>query len=253
MSPRTRPLAVIDLETTGVNITKDRIVEVAVVRIELDGTRSSRVRRVNPERPIPPEATLVHGITDADVAGEPTFRQVARGLHQLLEGCDVAGFNIIAFDVPFLHEEFARAGIDWEVDPTRLIDAGIIFKVMEKRDLATAVVTYCGREHIGAHGALADTLATADVILAQADRYARFQGEDTEDQLFAASRYDGPPPADVGGKLTRDADGDLVYTFGKSKGAKVRSDPGFGRWMLRSDFPTHTCQVLREELRRLGL
>lgn len=249
--PRTRPLAVIDTETTGVSVTKDRIVEVSVVRIELDGTRTRRVRRVNPERPIPPEATAVHGITDADVVDEPPFRQVAKGLHQLLEGCDIAGFNVIAFDVPLLHEEFARAGIDWEVDTARILDAGIIFRVMEPRDLATAVIVYCGREHVGAHGALADTEATADVIEAQVARYARFQGEDAETQLFAASRYDNPPSADVGGKLTRDADGDLVYAFGKAKDTKVRNDLGYARWMLRGDFPAHTCQLLRDEIQRV--
>lgn len=250
--PRTRPLAVIDLETTGVNIAQDRIVEIAVIRIELDGTRTRRVRRVNPERPIPPEVTAVHGITNADVLNEPTFRQVARGLHQLLEGCDIAGFNVIAFDIPLLHEEFTRAGIAWDVDTSRVIDAGIVFRVMEPRDLASAVTTYCDREHIGAHGALADTEATADVIEAQVARYARFQGPDAEAQIFAASRYDGPPAADVGGKLTRDDDGDLVYAFGKSKGTKVKNDPGYARWMLRGEFSSHTKQLLREELERTG-
>jgi len=251
MLPRTRPLAVIDTETTGVNVTKDRIIEVAVVRIELDGTRTRRVRRVNPECPIPPEATAVHGIADADVADEPPFRQVAKGLHQLLEGCDIAGFNVIAFDVPLLHEEFARAGITWDVDTARILDAGVLYKVMEPRTLAAAVIAYLGREHVGAHGALADTEATADVIEAQATRYARFQGEDAETQLFLASRYDGPPSADVGGKLTRDNDGDLVYAFGKENGTKVRANMGYARWMLRSDFPSHTCQLLRDEIQRV--
>ena len=247
----TRPLAVFDIESTGLNVTQDRIVEIAVVRIEMDGTRTRRVRRINPERPIPPEVTLVHGITDADVANEPTFRQVAKGLHQLLKDCDIGGYNAAAFDVPMLHEEFARAGIVWDVDLARILDAGVIFKVMEQRTLAAAMIFYCGQELVGAHGAMADTEATADVIEAQIGRYARFQSDDAEAQLFAASRYDGPPAADVGGKLTRDADGDLVYTFGKSKGIKIRNDIGYARWMLKGDFPTHTKWLLQEELDRI--
>lgn len=261
-----RPLALFDIESTGLDTQHDEIIEIAVVRIEMDGTRTSRVRRVRPSKPIPPEVTAIHGITDAMVENEPTFKDLAPGLFKLLDGCDVSGFNVLAFDIPMLHEEFSRAGIYWVPDLTRVIDVGVLFKVMERRTLEAAVSMYCNREHEGAHGALPDTIATADVLEAMILRYPRFQTitrdteidetstvkriEPNEQDLFAASCYDGPPPVDVGGKLSRDADGDLVYAFGKNKGIKVKDDLGYARWMLRSDFPSHTCALLRDEMDR---
>jgi DNA polymerase-3 subunit epsilon len=250
----THPLAILDLETTGTDILNDRIVEIAVVTLHPDGTRTAKVRRINPERPIPAEATAVHGISDADIATAPRFNQIAASLLQSLEGCDIGGFNVAAFDIPMLYEHFARAGLNWTPDLARVVDAGVVYKVMEPRDLVSAVRFYLGREHVGAHGALADVEATADVIAAQVARYDRFNDfiDPDGDGLRAASRYDEAPPVDIGGKLARNAHGELIYAFGKEKGVRVQDNPDYARWMLRSDFPSHTKALLRAELARWG-
>lgn len=185
--------------------------------------------------------------TDADVTDAPSFRAIARGLLACLDGCDIGGFNVLAFDIPLLWEEFARVGIEWTPDLSRIVDVGVIYKLMEARTLAAAVFCYLGREHTGAHGAVADTAATAEVLVAQVARYPRFAAGLPD--LFLASRYDSAEiPVDVAGKLYRDADGNVCYGFGKEKGNKVKSNSGFARWMLNSDFSGDTKRCLRDEL-----
>ncbi len=195
----------------------------------------------------------MHGITDADVADAPPFERIARGFLQFIEGCDLGGYNVIAYDLPMLAAHLDRAGIDWQPDLSRILDAGILFRVMEPRDLAAAVNTYLGREHVGSHGALADTLATADVLEVQLQRYERFRDDPDLASAFTASRYDGPVPVDIDGKLTRDLEGDLTYCFGQHKGSKVRSELGYARWMLGKDFGSSTVKALLAEFERLGI
>lgn len=208
----------IDLETTGTDPATARIVEIALV--DPDGTR--RVRRINPGIPIPPEATAVHGITDADVADCPTFPQIARSLFYVLEGVQLTGFNVRDYDIPLLAEEFARAGMDWE--PTApVLDAFQVFRHHEPRDLAAAVRFYLGADHAGAHGAEADAVAAASVLGAQLARY------DISLEDVARITAGEQPRIDLAGKLVRRADGEAVYAFGKVKGKTVREDPGFGR------------------------
>ena len=159
----TRPLVFFDLETTGTNITHDRIVEISIVKLMPDGTVVERSRRLNPEMPIPAEATAVHHITDDDVAGEPTFRQVAASLSKLLQGCDIAGFNSNRFDIPLLDQEFHRAGVDFDLNGVRFVDVQTIYHKKEPRTLVAAYRYYCGKELEEAHSALADTRATMEV------------------------------------------------------------------------------------------
>ena len=228
----------LDLETTGTDPATARIVEIAIVPVGGE----AKVRRINPGIPIPPEATAIHGITDADVAECPTFRQIARGVLSALDGVTLTGFNVRDYDVPVLAEEFHRAGIEWE--PAGVLDAFQVFRHFERRDLAAAVRFYLGREHVGAHGAEADARAAADVLGAQLARYAV--------DLDAAAKITAGEESriDLAGKLVRRADGEAVYAFGKVKGRTVREDPGFAAWMLRQDFTENTKRHVRAELAR---
>ena len=241
----TKPLAVFDLETTGTYVRADRIVEFAVLRIDVDGTATYKVRRLNPEMPIPADATAVHGISDADVAAEPTFRQVARSLAAFLEGCDLVGFNLRWFDVPILQEEFARAGVKFELAGRAVIDACAIFKMNERRNLATAYDFYCGKDLEGAHGAGADTLATMEILLRQMERYSELPR--TTAGLHEYCR--DPSWVDDDGKF-KWRGGEAVFSFGKHAGAPLRevaeTAPGYLDWMLGEDFPEETLAILRD-------
>lgn len=237
-----RPIVFFDLETTGVNILKDRIVEISVVKI-LPGKEHEpqvKTRRINPEMPIPPEATAVHHITDADVASEPTFRQVARSLADMLQGCDIAGFNFNRFDIPLLDEEFHRAGVDFDFHRAHFVDVQTIFHKMEPRNLTAAYRFYCGKELEGAHGANADTMATYEVFLAQLDRYSDLSGEVSELAKFSAQNDN----VDLAGRIIRDAKGREVINFGKYKGQPVADvlarDPGYYSWIQQGDFASDT-------------
>lgn len=223
-----RPLAILDLETTGVDPKADRIVEVGVLKV-LPGREPSRYRRlVDPGVPILAAASAVHGITDADVANAPQFRTIAPRLARLLEGSDLAGFNLRRFDLPFLAAEFARAGVRFSLTGRAVVDALQIYHGREPRDLAAALRFYCGRAHEGAHGALADAEATAAVLDAQVARYA-----DLPDT--AAGLHELLTDADVGGKF-RTEGGLLVFAFGKHAGRALdqvaRVDPGYLHWLL---------------------
>lgn len=245
----TRPLAVFDIESTGTNVYTDRIVELAVVLAKPDAQPEVRKFLVNPGIPIPAATTAIHGITDADVADCPAFKDIAREVIQLIEGADLAGFNCIRFDIPMLAEEFRRAEIPFDPDRYRVVDAQRIFHRREPRDLTAAVSFYCGELHLGAHGAEADALATLRVIEAQLDHYA-----DLPEDVDALHDYcNARPPewVDRAGKLTW-TDGEITLNFGKRKGQLLRQvvadDPGFLKWMLKADFPRDTKDLVQNAL-----
>lgn len=245
-----RPLAFFDLETTGIRMGKDRIVQIGVVRLNADGSRESWQTLVNPGMPIPPEATAVHGITDADVADAPVLEEVAAALLEQLDGCDLSGFNLLRFDIPFLTEELFRVGVNWDSSRARVIDVQRIYHQMEPRNLSAALKFYCGRTHEGAHDALADVEATADVLLAQLERYSDLPQD--VDQLGHLSGDRNRPP-DAAGKLQFDADGNIGLSFGKYKGWTLenvgRNDPGYLQWLMtKAELPPSTIAVMRNVL-----
>ena len=236
----TRPLVFFDLETTGTNIPHDRIVEISIVKLMPDGTVVERSRRLNPEMPIPAEATAVHHITDDDVAGEPTFRQVAASLSKLLQGCDIAGFNSNRFDIPLLDQEFHRAGVDFDLNGVRFVDVQTIYHKKEPRTLVAAYRYYCGKELEEAHSALADTRATMEVLMAQLDVY-----DDLPVELDGLSEFANPNRnVDLLGRLIYDDNKREVINFGKYKGRLAEevlaSDPGYYNWIMQGDFAQNT-------------
>lgn len=245
-----RPLAFFDLETTGTRIGRDRIVQIGILRQMVDGTRERWQSLVNPGIPIPPEATAVHKITDADVAGAPALQEVARTILDQLAGCDLAGFNVLRFDVPMLLEELMRVGHAWNTQDLRIVDVQRIFHRMEPRDLSAAVSYYLGRSHDSAHDAMGDVEATADVLLAQLRRYPQLPSDINELGALSGDRDRSPDPA---GKLKFDASGNVCINFGKYQGWSLenvgRNDPGYIDWFLnRSDFPESTKAVARQAL-----
>jgi DNA polymerase-3 subunit epsilon len=243
-----RPIIFFDLETTGTDPASDKIVEIGVLRLEPDGSREVRTRRVNPERPIPAGATAVHGIRDEDVAGEPTFRQLARGLLELLEGADLAGFNVRRFDVPLLGRELREAGHDLGLAGRKVVDAMTIFHRKEPRDLTAAVRFYLDREHEGAHGAEADLTATLEVLEAQLERYEDLPREVAELDSWTHPR---PGAVDREGKFV-EKDGEIQFAFGKHRGRALaevaRETPDYLRWVMETDFPEDAKELVREAL-----
>lgn len=234
-----RPLLCFDIEATGVDPAKDRIVQIAWRSDQGDQGKML----INPNIPIPPEATAIHGITDADVAGAPTFYVVADSLHELFKRCDLVGFNLTNFDVPLLWEEFNNCGgIEWDLSSTRIIDAGTLFKRREERTLAAAVQFYCGRELVDAHDAMNDVNATWDVLAAQIERYKL--SLDDRETLERESNYE-EKRLDLAGKVIVGKDGRPAYNIGKVKGTAVEDDPSFAVWMLGKDFSENTKRVLR--------
>lgn len=240
----TRPIIFFDLETTGTNISKDRIVELSYVKVLPDGSEESRSRRINPEMHIPEASTAVHNITDEDVADAPTFRQIAKSLLEIFEGCDIAGFNSNRFDVPVLMEEFARAGMNFSIADRRFVDVQNIFHKMEQRTLVAAYRFYCGKELDGAHSAEADTRATYEVLKAQLDRYPELQND--IDYLSEFSRMG--KNIDLAGRIVYNEDNQPTFNFGKHKGKTLREvwerERGFFDWMLQGDFPKNTKDVV---------
>lgn len=246
-----RPLAFFDLETTGTRIGKDRIVQIGIVRLLPDSARTSYQTLVNPQMPIPAEATAIHGITDLDVAMAPTLDAVASEVLAQLDGCDLAGFNVLRFDVPFLAEELFRVGVEWNSSSLRIVDVQRIYHQMEPRNLSAALKFYCGREHEGAHDALADVEATADVLLAQLERYPE-QLSGTVDFLGEMSG-DRKRSPDAAGKLKFDDHGNICMTFGKYNGWTLenigRNDPGYLQWLMtKAELPGSTLAVMRAAL-----
>lgn len=239
------PLVFFDLETTGISITKDRIVEVSFLKIHPNGKEEIKSRRINPGIPIPPEATQVHGITDDDVKDCPTFRQVAKSLAQHLEGCDLAGFNSSRFDVPMLAEEFLRAGVDFDMKNRRFVDVQIIFHRKEPRTLEAAYRFYCDKDLENAHSAEADTLATYEVLKSQLERYPDLVNDVEALSNEFSSFKDN---VDFAGRIVFNDKGVEVFNFGKHKGKSVaevlRKEPSYYSWMMDGDFPLNTKQEL---------
>ncbi len=246
----TRPLAFFDLETTGTDPQLDKIIEIAIVRVDPSGGREAATHRLHPERSIPRDATAIHGIRDEDVASSPPFRAIARNLLDLLQDADLAGFNIRRFDVPLLDREFRECGLDLALAERRIVDAMTIFHRKEPRDLAAAVKFFLGREHAGAHGAEADVLASIDVLEAQLSRYA-----DLPKTVDALDGWCNPVPAgavDRGGKFVL-REGEVVFAFGRQKGrtlsevARVQRD--YLEWILRQDFPDDARSLVERALK----
>lgn len=249
--PLDRPLAVLDLETTGTDPRLDRIIEVSVLKLLPGGGHDHRTRRVNPGVPIPPEATRIHGISDDDVADSPTFRAIAPGLARFLDGCDLAGFNILGFDLRLLAAEFNRVVLVFPVGGRKIIDACRIFHQREPRDLTAAYKFYCNQEHLGAHGAAADVLATAAILDAQVIRYEDLPR--TVDGLHG--HCNDPDAIDMSGMFGRDEDGVIVFIRGKYKGRSLydiaATKPDYLEWMQREDFYDDTRAIAAEALDRL--
>lgn len=241
----TKPLIFFDLETTGVNFQTDRIVEISYIKVNPNGTEESRTIRVNPECPIPAEATAVHHITDADVADKPTFKGIARELARTFTGCDIAGFNSNKFDIPLLMEEFLRAGVtDFDPSRCRLIDVQTIFHKMEQRTLVAAYKFYCGKDLEEAHSAQADTRATYEVLKAQLDHYPSLKN----DMDFLSDFSTQKRNVDLAGRIVYDEKGRETFNFGKHKGKTVEevftTDPNYCDWIQKSDFAQNTKQVV---------
>ncbi|MDE7409330.1 MAG: 3'-5' exonuclease [Muribaculaceae bacterium] len=243
----TRPIIFFDLETTGTSVTSDRIVEISLIKVFPDGHTEEKTRRINPERHIPEESTAIHHITDEDVKDAPTFRQIARSLHELFDDSDIAGFNSNKFDVPLLIEEFGRAGLSFDVSGRNFVDVQGIFHKMEQRTLVAAYRFYCGKELSDAHSASADTRATYEVLLSQLDRYPELKN----DVAALAQFSSGGRNVDLAGRMIYDDNNEPIFNFGKNKGRKVkdivRHEPGFIQWIMQGDFPKET----KDQLRRL--
>jgi len=247
-----RPLAVFDLETTGVDTERDRVVQIAIIRVEPDGSRTTFETLVNPEVPIPPEATRVHGIKDSDVRDKPTFSQIRREVEDILEGADLAGFNSVSFDQPLLHAELKRAGSEIDFRGIRHLDAMRIFHRMERRDLTAAYRFYCDSDLTDAHSALADAQATLEILDAQVARY-----EDVPDEPDALHKFCNPNEGkyvDRSRKFVWTDKGQAAFTFGKLKGQTLeevcsRGDSrGYAEWMLKKDFSEEVKGILRDAL-----
>ena len=244
-----RPLVFFDIESTGTNPYRDRIVEIAVIKVMPDGSREDVVRRINPCMPIPAGASAVHGIYDADVADCPTFDVVAHNLYKYLEGCDLAGYNIVKFDVPMLQEEFKRCGLELSMKERKLIDVFNIFCRLYPRNLSAAYKFFCDGDLEDAHSALADTDATVAVLFGQLAKHPELPREMAGLAEFSAAR--DADFVDSEGRLKFSGD-EVVINFGKNSGRRLRDlaseDPGFLRWMLRSDFSDEVKTVIKNAL-----
>ena len=246
----TRPIAFLDLETTGVNLSSDRIVEIAIIKIMPDQTRVVKRKLINPEILIPKVSSDIHGITDEMVKDAPTFKQAGNEIKQFLEGCDLGGYNSNRFDIPILMEEFLRAGMDVDLSNRRMIDVQHIFYTMEPRTLTAAYKFYCQKELENAHSAEADVSATIDVLMSQVERYNKLGN--SIDSILATIGEE--KIVDYARRFSFDDKGIEVFNFGKYKGRSVsevlKSEPHYYDWMMRGDFPLHTKQKLTEIMNR---
>ncbi len=241
------PIVFFDLETTGINIVKDRIVEISFVKVHPNGKEESKTRRINPEMPIPPESTAIHGITDEDVKDCPTFKEIAKSLAAQIEGCDLAGYNSNRFDIPLLAEEFLRAGVDIDLNKRKFVDVQTIFHKMEQRTLSAAYKFYCDKSLENAHTAEADTMATYEILKAQLDRYP----DDLQNDIDFLSKYSSfTNNVDFAGRMIYNEEGKEVINFGKYKGKLVeevlKTDSGYYSWIMNGDFPLNTKKILTE-------
>ncbi len=239
-----RPLCFFDLETTGVNVVKDRIVEIAVLKLLPNGNKEGKTWLVNPEMPIPKGASEVHGITDEKVADAPNFKTLAGEIYAFMKGCDWAGFNSDRFDIPMIAEEFMRAELDFDLKNHKTIDVQTIFHKMEQRTLSAALKFYCDKDLTNAHSAMADTEATYQVLLAQVERY-----EELENNLDFLSQFSTRKRSlDVAGFIVLNKENQPCFSFGKHKGKTIdevlEKEPGYFGWLLDADFPLYTKKVL---------
>jgi DNA polymerase-3 subunit epsilon len=240
-----RPLAVIDIEATGMNLGSDRIIEIAIVKSLPDGNRVIKRKLINPQMPIPKVVQDIHGISDEMVKDAPAFKQVAHELKQVLDGCDLAGYNSNRFDIPLLMEEFLRASVEFEMKGRRLVDVQKIFHLMEQRTLSAAYKFYCNKIHEGAHGAEADAVATLEIFVAQLERYPDL-GTTVESVLKMIGEE---PIVDLARRFAME-NGVEIFNFGKHKGRPIsdvlKAEPQYYDWMMKGDFPMHTKQKLTE-------
>lgn len=247
-----KPIVFFDLETTGINIGTDKIVEISILKVFPNGNKESKTWLVNPEVEIPKEASDIHGITNEQVVTEPTFKELAPKVSELIADCDLAGFNSNRFDIPLLAEELMRAGIDFNMDDRKAIDVQVIFHKKEQRTLGAGYQFYCGKELEGAHGAEADTNATYEILLAQLEKY-----DDIGTSVDDLSEYSTHGKrADFAGFILFNDDDQEVFSFGKYKGRTVeevfKENPGYNAWMQNADFPLFTKKVLREIKERMS-
>ncbi len=250
------PLAFFDLETTGTNIIKDRIIEISIVRINLNYEKTAFTKRINPQIPIPAEVTKIHGIKDKDIQNAPKFKLVAKEIVKFLEGCDLAGFNILQFDIPLLTEEFLRVGIDFKTDNRKIVDVQKIFHLMEKRTLSAAYKFYCGKDLKNAHSSMADTLATLEVLESQINRYNGQDVKDLAGNTFTKIENDvnslhnlsTTNMIDYAKRMVYDKKGTPIFNFGKHKGKPVsiilKEEPSYYDWIINSEFPQDTKRKL---------
>ena len=242
----TKPLAFFDLETTGINIASDRIVEISILKVMPNGKEELYTQRVNPVVQIPKEASDIHGITNEDLLNEPKFNEIAKTVNDFIAGCDLAGFNSNRFDIPLLAEEMLRADVDFSMKNRLAVDVQTIFHKMEQRTLSAGYKFYCGKDLEGAHGAEADTLATYEILKAQLDRYEDLENDTTILSEFSTQRK----RADFAGFILFDDNEEEIFSFGKYKGKKVADildqNPGYYNWIQNADFPLYTKKVLTE-------
>ncbi len=239
-----RPLVIFDLETTGINVAKDRIVEICLLKVLPDGREELRTYRVNPGVPIPAEASAVHGIYDADIADKPSFTELAQEINQFIKDCDFGGFNSNKFDFPMLVEEFYRAGIPFEIQKRKFIDAQRIFHQKEPRNLKAALKFYCNDDLENAHSAEADTVATWRIIQAQLERYSDIPSDiEALHEQFGQSNL-----VDLAGRFVLNPQGEAIFNFGKHRGKPVKdvlkNEPSYYAWMMDGDFSQDTKNVL---------
>jgi DNA polymerase III subunit epsilon len=247
-----KPIVFFDLETTGINIGTDRIVEISILKVFPNGNKESKTWLVNPEIEIPKEASDIHGITNEQVVTEPTFKELALQVNEMIADCDLAGFNSNRFDIPLLAEELMRAGIDFDMKNRSAIDVQVIYHKKEQRTLSAGYQFYCNKELEGAHGAEADTLATYEILLAQLDKYDDI-GTSVEDLSEFSSHG---KRADFAGFILFNEENQELFSFGKYKGRTVeevfKENPGYNAWMQNADFPLYTKKVLREIKERMS-
>ncbi len=248
-----RPICFFDLETTGIEVAKDRIVEISILKVFPNGNKESKTWLVNPEMVIPPNVIAVHGITNEKIANEPTFRELASQIYTMIKDSDLAGFNSDRFDIPLLAEELLRAGVDFDMKSRVSVDVQTIFHKMEERTLSAALKFYCGKSLDNAHSAAADTMATYEILKAQLERYPELENDMKSLAEFTTRKK----TADFAGFIGYDKDGDGIFSFGKHKGVKVdkvlEEEPGYFGWLQNADFPLYTKKVLTAiKLRKLN-
>ncbi|HEY5367774.1 MAG TPA: 3'-5' exonuclease [Hanamia sp.] len=244
-----RPIVFIDLETTGINIATDRVIEIAIIKIMPDRTKLVKHKLINPKMPIPKASTDIHGITDDKVKDAPTFKEVANELKQFIDNADLSGYNSNRFDIPLLMEEFLRSGIEMDMSDRRMLDVQTVFHMMEKRTLEAAYKFYCAKDLVDAHSAEADASATWEILEAQLEKYANLGNTvDTVLQFTGEEKY-----VDFARRFVFEKDVE-VFNFGKHKGRSVvevlKAEPQYYDWMMRGDFPLHTKQKLTEIFNR---